>query len=228
MHAPFRHRSEAGEVLARSLSHLAGREDVTVLALPPGGVPVAFEVARALGAPLDVAIIQPILQELGPPHRDVTLGLLGSPPAVRLHDATLNVLNLSDEELGQAVSRARQRLRQRVRALRGGVPVPSLAGRTVVVVDDGTVAGVVLRRAAGLLRRAGARTLVAAVPVAAQEAVRLLASDFDEVVCCLQPEPFVSVPGCYASYPDVTDAEVRELLERARARGTPREVDAPA
>jgi putative phosphoribosyl transferase len=217
MKAPFRHRTQAGEVLARSLSHLAGREDLTVLALPPGGVPVAFEVARALGAPLDVAIVQPILQELGPPRRDVTLGLLGSPPAVQLHDPTLNVLNLSDEALGQAVSRARQRLRQRVRAMRRGAPVASLEGRTVVVVDDGTAAGVALRRAAGLLRRAGARTLVAAVPVGTPEGVRLLASDFDEVVCSVQPESFVSVPGCYASYPAVTDAEVRELLEKARA-----------
>lgn len=226
MSAPFRHRTEAGEALARSLSHLAGREDVTVLALPPGGVPVAFEVARVLGAPLDVAIVQPILQEVEPPRREVTLGLLGSPPAVQLHDSTLNVLDLSDEELGQAVSHARQRLRQRVRAMRQGAPVASLAGRTVVVVDDGTAAGVALRRAAGLLRRAGAKTLVAAIPVGAQEGLRLLAGDFDEVICCLQPEPFVSVPGCYESYPDVTDAEVRELLERARARSTPRETGA--
>jgi predicted phosphoribosyltransferase len=106
--------------------------------------------------------------------------------------------------------------------MRPGALASSLEGRTVVVVDDGTAAGVALRRAAGLLRRAGARTLVAAIPVGAQEGLRLLASDFDEVVCCLQPEPFVSVPGCYASYPEVTDAEVRELLERARVRSAPR------
>ncbi|HEX8820918.1 MAG TPA: phosphoribosyltransferase family protein [Archangium sp.] len=222
MHPPFRHRTQAGELLARSLSHLAGREDVTVLALPHGGVPVAFEVALALGAPLDLAVVQPILQTLDSSHGDVTLGLLGSPPAVQLNDATLNALNLSDEALGQALTLARQRLRQRVRAMRPGALASSLEGRTVVVVDDGTAAGVALRRAAGLLRRAGARTLVAAIPVGAQEGLRLLASDFDEVVCCLQPEPFVSVPGCYASYPEVTDAEVRELLERARVRSAPR------
>jgi putative phosphoribosyl transferase len=135
--------------------------------------------------------------------------------AVQLHDATLNALNLSGEALGQALSRARQQLRQRVRDLRPGAPTPLLAGRTVVVVDDGTAAGVALRRAAGLVRRAGARTLVAAVPVASEEALRLMGSAFEEVVCCSRPESFVSVPGGYEGYPDITDAEVHELLARA-------------
>ncbi|WP_375771611.1 phosphoribosyltransferase family protein [Archangium gephyra] len=215
MDAPFRHRTEAGETLARSLPHLAGREDVTVLALPHGGVPVAFEIARALRAPLDLAVVQPVLHAMGPPRREVTLGWLGSPAALQLHDATLNALGLSDEALGQAISRARRQLRQRVRAMRPGAPMASLEGRRVVVVDDGTVAGVALRRAAGLLRRAGARALVAAVPVASEEALHLLDGAFEEVVCCSRPEPFVSVPGGYGSYRDVSDAEVRALLTRA-------------
>jgi predicted phosphoribosyltransferase len=223
MDAPFRHRAEAGETLARSLVHLARREDVTVLALPHGGVPVAFEVARVLEAPLDLAIVQPVLHVMGPPRREVTLGWLGYPGALQLHEATLNALNLSEEALGQALSQARRQLRQRVRALRPGGPAPSLEGRRVVVVDDGTAAGVALRRAAGLLRRAGARTLVAAVPLASEEALRLLNGEFEEVVCCSRPEPFVSVPGGYERYTDVADAQVRELLARARARSAPRE-----
>jgi predicted phosphoribosyltransferase len=216
MDAPFRHRTEAGTTLARSLPHLAGREDVIVLALPHGGVPVAFEVARALEAPLELALVQPVLHAMGPPRHEVTLGLLGYPAALQLHDATLNALNLSDEVLGQAVSRARWQLRQRVRAMRPGGPVLPLEGRTVVVVDDGSAAGVALRRAAGLLRRAGARTLVAAVPVASEEALRLVDGEFEEIVCCYRPAPFVSVRSAYGSYRDVTDAEVRELLTRAR------------
>ncbi|HYO74522.1 MAG TPA: phosphoribosyltransferase [Archangium sp.] len=215
MNTPFRHRTEAGERLARLLPHLAGREDVTVLALPQGGVPVAFEVARVLGAPLDVALVQPVLHAMGPPRREVTLGWLGYPAALQLHEATLNALGLSDEGLGQAISHARRQLRQRLRAMRPGAPALSLEGRTVVVVDEGTAAGVALRRAAGLLRRAGARTLVAAVPVASEEALRLLGSEFEEVVCCSRPEPFVSVHSRYASYMDVSDAEVRALLTRA-------------
>ncbi len=210
-------------MLARALPHLAGREDVTVLALPHGGVPVAFEVARALGAPLDVAVVQPILQMRGPMRCEVTLGWLGHPAAEQLHDATLKARKLSDEELGEALSLARRQLRQRVRAMRPGAPAPSLEGRTVVVVDDGTAAGVVLRRAAGLLRRAGARTLVAAIPVGAEEGVRLLASEFDDVICCARPEPFVAVPTWYERYPDVTDAEVRALLSQAWGHGAPGE-----
>ncbi|WP_326522511.1 phosphoribosyltransferase [Archangium lipolyticum] len=209
--------------MARSLARFAGREEVIVLALPHGGVPVAFEVARALGAQLDLAIVQPIIHTMEPPRRDVTLGLLGDPSALQLHDATLNALNLSDEALDRALQLARRKLRQRVRAMRPNVPVPSLEGRTVVVVDDGTATGVVLRRAAGLLRRAGARTLVAAVPVGAEEGLRLLAGDFEEVVCPLRPEPFVAVPTWYERYPEVTDAQVRELLARAWSERTPRE-----
>ncbi|MCY1075445.1 phosphoribosyltransferase [Archangium lansingense] len=224
MDAPFLHRTEAGERLARSLPHLAGREDVTVLALPHSGVPVAFEVARALEAPLDLAVVQPILHAMGPPRHEVTLGLLGFPESLQLHEATLNALKLSDEALSQALSRARQQLRQRLRAMRPSAPAPPLAGRTVVVVDDGTAAGVALRRAAGLLRRAGARTLVAAVPMASEEALRLLATEFEEVICCSQPEPFVSVPSGYERYPDVTDAQVRELLTRAREGYAPRKM----
>ncbi|AKJ01455.1 putative phosphoribosyltransferase [Archangium gephyra] len=219
MDTPFRHRTEAGEKLARLLLHLAGREDVTVLALPHGGVPVAFEVARVLEAPLDLTLVQPVLHAMGPARREVTLGWLGYPAALRLHDATINALNLSDEELGQAISRARRQLRQRLRAMRPGAPAPSLEGRTVVLVDEGTAAGVALRRTAGLLRRAGARALVAAVPVASEEALRLLDGAFEEVVCCYRPEPFVSVSSGYASHPDVTDAEVRALLAPAWGHG---------
>ncbi|MFL5358417.1 phosphoribosyltransferase [Archangium sp.] len=224
MDAPFRHRTEAGRALARSLQHFAGREDLLVLALPHGGMPVAFEVARALGAPLDLAVVQPLLHTMGPPRREVTLGMLGFPAASRLHEATLNALALSDEALEEDLSRARRLLHQRVRDLRPSAPVPSLEGHTVVVVDDGTAAGVALRRAAGLLRGAGARALVAAVPVGAEEGLRLLASDFDEVVCCARPEPFVAVADGYARYPDVTDAEVRELLTRAWSKHAPRKM----
>lgn len=227
MDTPFRHRTEAGKALARALQRFAGREDLLVLALPHGGVPVAFEVARALGAPLDLAVVQPLLHTMGPPRREVTLGLLGFPTASRLHEATLNVLGLSDEVLAQDLSRARRLLHQRVRHLRPSAPEPSLEGRTVVVVDDGTAAGVALRRAAGLLRGAGARELVAAVPVGTEEGLRLLANDFEDVVCCARPEPFVAVADGYEHYPDVTDAEVRELLARSWSRHAPRSSPPP-
>lgn len=218
---PYRHRAQAGQVLARALSHLAGRPGVLVLALPSHGVPVAWEVARALCAPLDLLAMQPLLHTQGSAPREVVLGLLGPPPALQLHEPTLNALQLSEEALHQATARARRALRRRLRTLRPPAPPPALAGRTVVLVDEGTAAGLALLRAAGLVRRAGASAVVAAVPVGAPEGLRLLASGCEEVICPHVPEPFVSVAAAYADSRPVEDGEVYALLCRAWGREAP-------
>jgi putative phosphoribosyl transferase len=209
---PYRHRTQAGQVLARALSHLAGRPGVLVLALPPNGVPVAYEVAHALSAPLDLLAVQPLLHTLGSPPYEVTLGLLGPPAAPQLHEPTLNVLQLSEQALHRVTARARRALHRRLLTLRPPAPPPELAGRTVVLVDEGAAAGLALLRAAGLVRRAGASAVVAAVPVSAPEGLRLLASGCDEVICPHAPEPFVSVAAAYGDSRPVEDDEVYALL----------------
>lgn len=207
----FSHRTHAGEVLARALARYAGQPDITVLAIPNGGVPIAFEVACSLTAPLDLFLLEPILF----PERDAPLGLLGWPPVQQLHESVVNALRLSEDSLRKAAAQSWRRLRQRVHALRPAATPPLISGRRVVLVNEGVVSGLLLREAAGLLRRAGARELIAAVPVGSREGLLLLAPHFDDVVCPWQPEPFEALPPFYGDFRPVADDEVRALLMRA-------------
>ncbi|MFL5343912.1 MAG: phosphoribosyltransferase [Hyalangium sp.] len=211
MITPFSHRAHAGEVLARSLARFAGRHDVTVLGVPNGGAAIAFEVARHLAAPLDLCFLEPITS----PKGEVTLGLLGWPPAQQLHEPAINALGLGDEAVRQATAETWRRLRQRIHALRPPAPPPTLHGRMVILVDEGVAQGVLLQEAAGLLRRTGARTVVAAVPVGSRESLRLLASEFDDIICPWQPLPFDALSSFYGDFRPVTDDAVRALLLRA-------------
>ncbi|HYH95255.1 phosphoribosyltransferase [Hyalangium sp.] len=223
MNTPFSHRSQAGEVLAHSLSRYAGRHDVTVLGVPSGGALVAFEVARHLSVPLDLCFLEAITS----PRGDITVGSLGWPPSQQLHEPIINALGMNDEPLRQATAHAWRRLRQRIHSLRPPAPPPSLNGRTVILVDEGAAQGFLLRDAAGLVRRTGARTLVAAVPVGAREALRLLTGEFDEVVCPWQPIAFDTLASFYADFRLVTEDEVRSLLLRAWGDWGAAEADGP-
>jgi predicted phosphoribosyltransferase len=207
----FSHRAHAGEVLARALSRYAAQLDITVLAIPNGGVPIAFEVACSLTAPLDLFLLEPIFF----PERDATVGLLGWPPVQQLHEPVVSALRLSEDSLRKATAQSWRRLRQRVHALRPAAAPPLISGRRVVLVNEGVVSGLLMREAAGLLRRTGARELIAAVPVGSREGLRLLAPDFDDVVCPWQPEPFDALPPFYRDFRPVTDEEVRALVMRA-------------
>lgn len=211
MLTPFSHRAQAGEVLARSLSRYAGRNDVIVLGIPSGGAPVAFEVARHLAVPLDLCFLEPIVS----PRGDATLGLLGWPPSQALHDGVINALGMNDEFLRQASAQAWRRLRQRIHHLRPPAPPPALHGRTVILVDEGVTQGHTLRDAAGLVRRLGAHAMVAAVPVGSREGLQTLADVFDDVICPWQPVPFDVPSSFYADFRLVTEDEVRALLLRA-------------
>jgi predicted phosphoribosyltransferase len=211
MLTPFTHRVQAGEVLARSLSRYAGRHDVIVLGIPNGGVPIAFEVARHLAAPLDLCFLEPIVS----PRGDVTLGLLGWPPSQQLHEGAINALGLNDEILRQATAQAWRCLRQRIHHLRPPAPPPTLHGHTVILVDEGVAQGHLLSDAAGLVRRMGAHSVVAAVPVGAQEGIQTLFKEFDDVVCPWQPMSFDVPASFYADFRPVAEEEVRALLLRA-------------
>jgi putative phosphoribosyl transferase len=182
-----------------------------VLGIPSGGVPIAFEVARHLAAPLDLCFLEPITS----PRGDVTLGLLGWPPSQALHEHVINALGMNEELLRQATAQAWRRLRQRIHHLRPPAPPPALHGRTVILVDESLAQGHQLRDAGALVRRLGAHSMVAAVPVGSREGLETLAEVFDDVICPWQPVPFDVPSSFYADFRLVTEDEVRSLLLRA-------------
>ena len=210
--ARFRDRTDAGEQLAKELSVYAKRPDVLVLALPRGGVPVAFEVARSLGVPLDVFLVR----KLGVPgHEELAMGAIASGGVRLLNTDIVRALNISRDEIEQVTAAEQQELARRERQYRGDRPFPEVAGRTVILVDDGLATGSSMRAAAAALRQEGPARIVVAVPVAPAETCEELSSEVDEVICAMTPEPFYAVGLWYEDFSQTTDEEVRELLERA-------------
>jgi putative phosphoribosyl transferase len=212
-------RGEAGRLLAEALEEYQGLENVVVLALPRGGVPVGYEVARALGAPLDVLVVR----KLGVPGQpEFAFGAIASGGARVLNPDVVRLLDLPEALMDRVAAAEQVELDRREQAYRGGRPPPRVRGRTVILVDDGVAAGATMRTAVAAVRRLGARRVVAAAPVASAEAYRLLAGEADRVVCLTTPDPFYAVAAWYDQFPQVSDAEVRDLLESggagARAR----------
>ena len=208
----FRDRRHAGRVLAQILAGYANRSDVIVLALPRGGVPVAYEVAKALHAPLDVFVVR----KLGVPgHEEYAMGAIASGGARVLNDEVVRRLGIPDAAV-DAVTRYEQgELERRERLYRAGRPLPDLRGRTVIVVDDGLATGSTMLAAVRALRAQQPARIVVAVPTAAAETCAQLRSEADEVVCATTPEPFRAVGTWYDDFSQTSDEEVRELLARA-------------
>ena len=206
---PFRNRREAGRLLASRLKRYAGRNDVVVLALPRGGVPVAFEVAEALGAPLDIFLVR----KLGTPgHRELAMGAIASGGIRVLNDDVVRWLGISPEQI-DAVAREEQReLERRQQAyLEGRAPQP-LEGRIVILVDDGLATGSTMRAAAQAIRQRNPAQVIVAVPVGAPDTCREMAAFADEVVCARTPEPFSAVGQWYVDFDQTTDEEVMDLI----------------
>ena len=210
---PFRNRQEAGQTLADSLRHHAGREDVGVLALPRGGVPVAFEIARALEAELDVFLRRKLVV---PGHEELAMGAIASGGIQVMNRQVVDRLRLSEATVAAAVQQEREELQRRERQYRGGRPPISVRDRTVIVVDDGLATGASMRAAVEALRLQRPRWLAVAVPVAAAEACDELRKAVDEVVCVRTPAPFNSVGEWYVDFDQTGDEEVRALLARAQ------------
>ena len=205
----FANRADAGRALARQLGHYAGRDGVVVLGLPRGGVPVAAEVAAALGVPLDVFVVR----KLGVPGRaELAMGAIG-PGGVRvLNREVVDAYRLAAADIGAATERETAELERRERAYRGADTAPlALTGRTAILVDDGLATGATMRVAVQAVGAAGPALVVVAVPVAAASVCRDLESVADEVVCVLTPLAFVAVGQWYDDFGQTTDAEVREL-----------------
>jgi len=208
----FTDRHEAGTVLAAQLQQYAGRGDVVVLALPRGGVPVGYEVARALGAPLDVFVVR----KLGLPGRpELAMGAIASGGVRVLNDEVLEAVAVPQSAI-DAVTRAEQaELERRERAYRGGRPPVPIEGRVVILVDDGLATGSSMRAAVLAVRRLNPARVVVAVPVGAPDTCQQLRELADEVACVFTPEPFRAVGLWYADFSQTTDEEVRQLLALA-------------
>jgi putative phosphoribosyl transferase len=217
----FVDREDGGRRLAERLGHLRG-EDVVVLGLPRGGVPVAFEVAQALQAPLDVIVVR----KLGVPFQpELAMGAMGEGDVLVVNERVVRGAHVSEAELTETARRARAEVEQRARRFRGDRPAPPLAGRTAVVVDDGIATGSTARAACRIARAQGAARVVLAAPVCASDSARRLRGEVDELVCLQYPTWFYAVGQFYADFRPTTDAEVTELLRRA-AQGLPAAVAA--
>ncbi len=211
----FLDRADAGRFLARELMRLRDAPDLIVLALPRGGVPVGYEIARALHAPLDVFVVR----KLGMPGREeLAMGAL-APGGVRVLNAeVVSALGPHAEEAIEcAMQRETEELRRREERYRGDRPFPNLAGKLVVLVDDGLATGATMRAAARAVRQRQPARLIIAVPVAAESSWREMRAEADEVVCAFIPEPFFGVGQFYEDFSQTTDEEVRALLADARA-----------
>jgi putative phosphoribosyl transferase len=210
----FRDRRDAGRLLASTLSNYAGGRDVTVLALPRGGVPVAYEVARRLGAPLDVFVVR----KLGVPgHEELAMGALASGGVRVLNDEVVQGLGIPKSTIDAVVAKETSELERRERAYRGDRRPLDVSGQTAILIDDGLATGSTMRAAVAGLRRRQPRRIVVAVPVAAQSTCDELAAEVDDIICAVTPEPFYAVGLWYEDFAQTGDDEVRELLEDASA-----------
>jgi predicted phosphoribosyltransferase len=209
---PFRNRTDAGRYLATKLEVYLGRPDLLVLALPRGGVPVGFEVARALHALLDVFIVR----KLGAPgHEELAIGAIASGGAKVLDQYLIRELGITDDKLSRVLAREELELERRELEYRGNRPPVSVKGHTVILVDDGLATGYTMRAAVAALKLEGAAHTVVAVPVAPPETCDSFRAEVDEIVCAATPEPFLAVGLWYRDFSQTTDDEVRELLARA-------------
>jgi predicted phosphoribosyltransferase len=208
----FRDRREAGRALAAQLGAYANRSDVIVLALPRGGVPVAYEVARALRAPLDVFIVR----KLGlPGQEELAMGAVASGGVRVLNEPLVRVLGITDRVIDGVASRERQELARREQLYRGDRPPLDVRGRIVILVDDGLATGATMHAAVAALRRQQPARIVVAVPVAAPETCERLRLVADDVLCLTTPAEFQSVGIWYDDFAQTSDDEVRSLLGRA-------------
>jgi len=215
----FRNRVEAGRRLAAELTNYADRPDVLVLALPRGGVPVGYEVARALHAPLDVFLVR----KLGVPGRpELAMGAIASGGTRVLNEELLGMLSVPPRRIAEVAQREQRELDRRERLYRGSRPPPEIREKTVILVDDGLATGSTMRAAVLALRQLQPARIVVAVPVGAKQTCAEFESEADETICATTPEPFHAVGLYYLDFSETTDDEVRELLALGGSHGSAR------
>jgi len=209
---PFRNRRDAGRTLAAQLAHYADRADVVVLALPRGGVPVGFEIAKALRVPLDIFVVR----KLGAPvSQELAMGAIASGGLVVLNEEVIRGLSIDPAQLSRSAQTELRELERRETAYRGNRPKPDITAKTVILVDDGLATGSSMRAAVQALRKLDPARIVAAVPVAPHSTCARLAGEVDEVVCSEKPSPFYAVGQAYSDFTQTGDEEVSDLLQQA-------------
>ncbi len=207
----YRDRTEAGKLLAKRLAAYAHRPDVIVVALPRGGVPVAFEVAQALCAPLDVCIVR----KLGVPHHEeLAMGAIAAGGIRILNYDVINSLGISNKTIDEVTAKELQKLQRRNQIYRGDRPPLNVQNRTVILIDDGIATGSTIRAAIAVLRQQQPRKIVVATPVAPPAVCAQLQAEVDEVVCLQTPEPLYAIGLWYENFSQTTDEQVRELLAK--------------
>jgi putative phosphoribosyl transferase len=207
--ARLQDRTEAGQRLAALLKPYANQTDVLVLGLPRGGVPVAFEVAKALNAPLDICLVR----KLGVPgHKELAMGAIGSGGVRVLNYEVIGWLGISSRMIDEVAAKELKELQRRDRAYRGDRPQPEVRDRTVILVDDGLATGSTMRAAIAVLKPQQPKRMIVAVPVAPPDVYDQLKTEVDQVVCVMKPEPFYAIGLWYENFAQTTDQEVRQLL----------------
>src|ERR1700733_5842522 len=221
----IRDRRDAGRLLAEKLAAYANRPDALVLALPRGGVPVAYEVARALGAPLDVFVVR----KLGVPgYEELAIGAVATGGVRVLNDQLVERLGIPEQMIDAVAARELQELARRERRYRGGRPPPDVRGRTVILVDDGLATGATMHAAIEALRQQNPARIVVAVPTASPESCEEIREKVDDVICAITPEPFHAVGIWYQDFSQTTDEEVHDLLAQRNTSKNAETVQSPA
>ena len=209
----FRNRTEAGKLLASKLIQYANRPDVLVLGIPRGGVPVAFEVATALNAPLDICLVR----KLGVPgNKELAMGAIAAGGFKVLNEDLLDWLRISGHTIAEVGDRELHELQRRDRVYRGERPLPNIRQRIVILVDDGLATGSTMRAAIGVLKHQQPQRLIIAVPVAPLDTCNELSAEVDEMVCLMTPKHFSGIGRWYENFSQTTDEQVCELLNVAR------------
>lgn len=213
MKEQLENRLEAGRLLATKLSAYQHRDDVIILALPRGGVPVAYEVATALQAPLDVLIVR----KLGiPQHEEFAMGAIARGGVRVLNQDVVKHYHISNATIAEIEAQERQELQRREHTYRGDRPWPALKGKQIILVDDGLATGATMRAAIEAIRKEDTAKIIMAIPVAPQQALHDFKQVVDEVVCLITPEPFYSVGQWYKSFNQTSDEDVLYLLKRSQ------------
>lgn len=210
----FKDRVDAGEILANTLSKYAA-ENPLVLGLPRGGVPVAFEVAKALKAPLDVFIVR----KLGVPgHEELAMGAIATGDVRVLNESVIEYLHISKEAIATETRKEKEELKRRERVYRSGRDPVNVANRTVLLIDDGIATGSTIKAAIAALKKQKAGKIIVGVPVAPSSTIEELKKEVDDLVCISTPDLFMAISVWYDEFPQTTDEQVRELLKKAETQ----------